>query len=297
MQGTGHATEEERRNGFERGGWAMGRFDDESVAFITETYQRADAFLFGRRTYEMFSDTWGTIAEMRANPIGVALNEKPKYVASTTLTDPHWTDTTILSGKLAEAIGELKGGPTGDLQVHGSGTLIRWLLEHNLVDELTLLVVPIVLGQDTRLFPEVGMDLAFDLIDSRADSKGSRSRSTGPPADLGTRRTSPPDLNGVTSTSPTSAASSSGRRPGGESPAEVQRLPAAVAGRLVVVVAQPGAPGPGQTAEHDHRIRRDEVRQDLHTTTLSIQPGCRIGTRPFVVMMKGGQRAARNKEK
>lgn len=97
VQGNGHATEEERRNGFERGGWATGRIDEESAAFITESYQRADAFLFGRRTYEMFSETWGTISDMRAHPIGVALNEKPKYVASTTLTDAHWADTTILS--------------------------------------------------------------------------------------------------------------------------------------------------------------------------------------------------------
>ena len=117
MQGNGGATEEERRGGFERGGWAMGVFDDETMTFITETYQRADAFLFGRVTYELFAGSWGAIADMRAHPIGVALNESPKYVASTTLSDPQWADTTVLSGDLAAAIGELKAKPAGEL--HG----------------------------------------------------------------------------------------------------------------------------------------------------------------------------------
>jgi dihydrofolate reductase len=172
MQGNGGASDEDRRSGFERGGWAMGVFDDESMTFITETYQSADAFLFGRRTYELFAGSWGEVAEMRAHPIGVALLETPKYVASNTLTDPQWEDTTVLSGDLAAAIGELKAKPGGELQVHGSGALIRWLLENDLVDELTLLIVPVVLGQGTRLFPDAGPDIALDLVDSRADSKG-----------------------------------------------------------------------------------------------------------------------------
>ena len=152
----------------------MGRgvFDNETATFITQTYQRADAFLFGRRTYELFAGYWGEIAEMRAHPIGAALNGTPKYVASTTLTDPRWADTTVLSGDVAAAIGELKAKPGGELQVHGSGALIRWLLEHDLVDEINLLIVPVVLGQGTRLFPDAGRDIALDLVDSRTDSKG-----------------------------------------------------------------------------------------------------------------------------
>ena len=172
MQGNGGATDEDRRNGFERGGWAMGKGDDETRSFITETYRRAQAFLFGRRTYELFAGSWGAIAEMRAHPIGVALTDAPKYVASTTLTDPQWADTTVLSGDLGAAIGELKAQPGGELQVHGSGALIRWLLETELVDEMTLLIIPVVLGQGTRLFPDAGPDIALDLVESRADSKG-----------------------------------------------------------------------------------------------------------------------------
>jgi len=166
------AWEEDRRNGFERVGWAKGSGDDETRELITQTFQRADAFLFGRRTYEFFAGSWGAIEQMRAHPIGVALNTKPKYVASTTLTEPHWADTTVLSGDLAAAIGELKARPGGELQVHGSGALIRWLLDNDLVDEMTLIIVPVVLGQGTRLFPATGPDIALDLVESRADAKG-----------------------------------------------------------------------------------------------------------------------------
>jgi dihydrofolate reductase len=172
VQGNGGASEEDRRNGFERGGWALGAGDDQTRALITQTYQRAGAFLFGRRTYELFAGSWGAIEQMRAHPIGVALNQTPKYVASTTLTGPRWADTTVLSGDLAAAIGELKAKPGGELQVHGSGTLIRSLLENDLVDEMTLLIVPVVLGQGTRLFPAAGPDIALDLARSRVDSKG-----------------------------------------------------------------------------------------------------------------------------
>jgi dihydrofolate reductase len=100
------------------------------------------------------------------------LNTKPKYIVSTTLTEARWANTTVLSCDLAAAIGELKAGPSGELQVHGSGALIRWLLENDLVDESILLIVPVVLGQGTRLFPEAGPDIALELVDSRADSKG-----------------------------------------------------------------------------------------------------------------------------
>ena len=179
MQGNGGASEEDRRNGFVRGGWALGVGDSETMTLINETYKRADAFLFGRRTYELFAGYWG--AEERArpaaadpdnHPITAALNARPKYVASTTLTEASWANTTVLSGDVAEAVGELKAKPQGELQVHGSGALIRSLLEHDLVDEMTLIIVPVVLGQGARLFPQDGPDIALDLVESRTDSKG-----------------------------------------------------------------------------------------------------------------------------
>jgi len=107
-----------------------------------------------------------------SGPIADALNTKPKYVASTTLTEPRWADTTVLSGDLAAAIGALKARPAGELQVHGSGNLVRWLLDNQLVDEITLLVCPVIVGQGTRLFPDTGPDMALDLVESRAFPKG-----------------------------------------------------------------------------------------------------------------------------
>jgi dihydrofolate reductase len=168
MQGNG-GRDENRKGGFERGGWARPLFDDEAMTFVNDAYQRADAFLFGRWTYELFAGYWGVRS---GNPIADALNARPKYVASTTLTDPQWADTTLLSGDVAAAVGELKAKSGGELQVHGSGKLVRWLLDNQLVDEITLLVCPVVVGQGTRLFPDTGPDIALDLVDSRAFPRG-----------------------------------------------------------------------------------------------------------------------------
>jgi dihydrofolate reductase len=193
MQGLG-GPDEDRSGGFERGGWVAPVFDNEAMTFLNQVYQRADAFLFGRRTYEIFAGSWGAVEDPGINPIAAALNTKPKYVASTTLTDPKWADTTVLSDDLATAIADLKAKPGGELQVHGSGALIRWLLDNQLVDEITLLVCPVVVGQGTRLFPATGPDTALDLVDSRSTPKGVTIqvyRPTGRPQ----YETATPDLN------------------------------------------------------------------------------------------------------
>src|SRR5918912_2428555 len=203
MQGLG-GPDEDRRGGFERGGWAMPLFDNEAATFVNQVYERADAFLFGRRTYEIFAPYWGAMADQGDNPIAKALNTRPKYVASTTLTDPRWADTTVLTGEVAAAIGELMAKPGGELQVHGSGALIRWLLNNQLVDEITLLIVPVVLGQGKRLFPDAGPDIALDLVDSRAESGGVTiqvygpvGRPRGPPARLVALARGPPGAGGA----------------------------------------------------------------------------------------------------
>jgi dihydrofolate reductase len=174
MQGLG-GPEEDRSGGFERGGWAMPYFDQETAALIGQVYQRADAFLFGRRTYETFAGSWGTGswgANQGDNPISVALNTRPKYVASNTLTDPQWADTTVLSGGVAAAVGELKAKQGGELQVVGSLSLVRLLLDNDLVDDIILLTYPVVVGQGTRLFPDTGPDAALELVESRATASG-----------------------------------------------------------------------------------------------------------------------------
>jgi dihydrofolate reductase len=171
MQGLG-GPDEDRSGGFERGGWALPLFDNEAETFLGEVFQRADAFLFGRRTYQIFAGYWGVMPDQDNNPIAGPLNKQPKYVASSTLTDPQWTDTTVLSGDLAAAVRELKATPAGELQVHGSGALVRWLLDNQLVDEIILLTYPVVVGQGTRLFPASGPDTALELVDSRATRGG-----------------------------------------------------------------------------------------------------------------------------
>jgi dihydrofolate reductase len=170
MQGNG-PSEEDRKTGFERDGWAMTHFDVASMTFVEQVYQRADAFLFGRRTYDIFAPYWGSI-KSGTSPIADAMNTKPKYVASNTLVSPQWADTTILSGNLAAAIRELKANREGELQVHGSGALVRWLLENDLVDEMNLLVCPVIVGQGTRLFPDNGRDVALELVESQTYPKG-----------------------------------------------------------------------------------------------------------------------------
>ena len=170
MQGPGGQTEDDRGGAFERGGWA--HFDNEAGTVMDEIYQRAEIFLFGRRTYEIFAATWGTWDDPGDSPIWTALNTRPKYVASTPSFDPKWANTTVISGDLAAAVRELKEKAGGELQVHGSGALTRWLFDKDLVDEMNLFIFPVVVGQGTRLFPGTGPDRALDLVDSRATPNG-----------------------------------------------------------------------------------------------------------------------------
>src|SRR3989442_15319138 len=157
-RGEADPPDQDGSGGFERFGWAPPLLDDEASTFIGQAFQRADAFLFGRRTYEIFAGSWGAGMDP-GNPVGEALNTPPKYVASNTPTDPQWANTTVLSGDVAAAIGELRAEPGGELQVWGSGTLIRWLLDHRLVDALVLLTYPVAVGQGTRLSAPNGPDL------------------------------------------------------------------------------------------------------------------------------------------
>jgi dihydrofolate reductase len=168
-QGPG-GPEEDERGVFDRGGWA--HFDNEAGTVMDEIFLRADAFLFGRRTYEIFAGSWGAWPDPGDSPIWKALHTRPKYVASTTLSEPRWANTTVLSGDVAAAIRELKAKPGRELQVQGSGVLFRWLLDNHLVDEITLFTFPVVVGQGTRLFPATGRDRALELVESRATPSG-----------------------------------------------------------------------------------------------------------------------------
>lgn len=170
MQGPGTPVPGVAERGvFERSGWA--HFDSEAGRVMDEIYQRADAFLFGRLTYEIFAGSWGTWDDPGDSPIWTALHTKPKYVVSTTLTNPRWMNTTVLSREVA-AIRELKAKPGRELHVPGSGALLRWLLDNALVDEMNLFTFPVVIGQGTRLFPDTGRDIALELVGSRSTPTG-----------------------------------------------------------------------------------------------------------------------------
>jgi dihydrofolate reductase len=168
MQSPGGPDEDDK--GFNRGGWA--HFDSESGEFVDQVFQRADAFLFGRKTYDIFAYSWGAAPKASKSPIAAALHSKPKYVVSSTLRDPEWENTKVLSADLAVEIAKLRAQPGHELQVHGSGQLIRWLLQNRLIDEMNLIIFPVILGQGIRLFPDVGNDFALQLVESSVKPNG-----------------------------------------------------------------------------------------------------------------------------
>ncbi|MDF2050842.1 dihydrofolate reductase family protein [Arthrobacter sp. Cr_A7] len=172
MQGLG-GPDEDRRGGFERGGWAGPLLDPESRDYLNEVYGNAAAFLFGKWTYEVFAGSWGSgMADATEDPVAAALNNRPKYVVSTTLSQPAWEPTTVLTGDIASHIRKLKEEGEGDLVVPGSLSLVRWLLANDFVDQIDLTVYPVVVGQGNRLFPESGPDYKLELLESSTTSRG-----------------------------------------------------------------------------------------------------------------------------
>jgi dihydrofolate reductase len=168
-QGPG-GPEEDRRGGFDRGGWTAPYGDEEGWSFLTSWFERADAFLLGRKTWEIWESYWPL--HDAGDPVSHGINVLPKHVASTTLKDSEWQNTHVVSGDLEAAVRELKAQPGRELQVHGSGELLRWLLERDLVDELNLRLYPVVVGDGLRLFPEHGQTHDLTLVESRSLPQG-----------------------------------------------------------------------------------------------------------------------------
>jgi dihydrofolate reductase len=169
-QGPG-GPDEDRSDGFARGGWLAPHFDEEGGRFMGEVFGQVDAFLLGRRTYEIFASYWPKVTDPD-DPIAGPLNRLPKHVASTTLTDPAWGPTTVLSDDVPRRVAELKEQPGRELQVHGSMGLIRTLHEHDLVDEYRLMIFPVIVGEGRRLFPDRGVATGLELLDSRTTPSG-----------------------------------------------------------------------------------------------------------------------------
>jgi dihydrofolate reductase len=170
MQGPG-AADEDASGGFTRGGWLVPYADEDMGAIVDDWFARAGAILLGRTTFEMMRDYWTQVTDPD-NPVGVALNGLPKYLASRTVTEPGWAGTTLLQGDVVEAVAALKEKPGDELQVHGSGQLVRALHAAGLVDELRLLVFPVAVGQGKRLFTEDAPPTGFDLVEQRRTRAG-----------------------------------------------------------------------------------------------------------------------------
>jgi dihydrofolate reductase len=166
MQAPGRP-DEDRRGGFEHGGWAMPYATMEAAE---ESMAYTGALLLGRRTYEDFYTVWPNRTD---NPFTAVLNNTQKYVASTTLSEPlSWSNSTLLKGDAAEAVARLKEELGKDLVVLGSGELVQSLMRRNLVDEYVLLIHPLVLGSGRRLFAEGGAFTALRLVATKTTTTG-----------------------------------------------------------------------------------------------------------------------------
>ncbi|GAA4455220.1 dihydrofolate reductase family protein [Phytohabitans houttuyneae] len=161
-QGPG-SPDEDRDGGFTQGGWLVPHMDEAFLSVAAGWIAGADAFLFGRRTYENFARDWPKVTDPD-DPFAAKLNGLPKFVASRTLTTAPWEPSTILAGDLATEVAELKSRPGREIQVHGSATLAQSLLAAGLVDEFRLVVAPVVLGQGRRLFPPGGAPAGLRVV-------------------------------------------------------------------------------------------------------------------------------------
>lgn len=167
MQGPGRP-DEDTRGGFEHGGWATPFADDVAMQAMGAHISAQKGFLFGRRSYEDILGHWNSVPD---SPFAEPLNNAPKYVASTSTEPLRWPNSTRLTGDVPIAVAELKREPGGDLNIMGSGVLIRSLLPHGLIDEFMLMITPIVLGTGRRLFEDAPRT-ALRLVDSQVTTTG-----------------------------------------------------------------------------------------------------------------------------
>jgi dihydrofolate reductase len=166
------AADEDASGGFEHGGWHLRYFDELSQRWVLEGIVEAGGFLLGRRTYEIFAAYWPNAPD-EEQVIAEPLNAKPKYVASSTLTEPlEWQNSTLLRGEVAEAVATLKDEDGGDVHVIGSLQLVQTLIEHDLVDEFRFMIDPLLVGGGKRVFRDDGALRPLRLVDGTVTTTG-----------------------------------------------------------------------------------------------------------------------------
>jgi dihydrofolate reductase len=170
MQSPG-GPQEDPSGGFDLGGWMVPYSDEDAGQYVSEWFARADGFLLGRRTYEIFASYWPKITDEN-NPVASRLNTLPKFVASTTLDKAEWNNSTLIAENVPEAVAELKKEPGQELQIHGSGRLAQSLMSHGLIDEYRLWICPVVLGKGRRLFADGAVPAALKLVDHKLTNTG-----------------------------------------------------------------------------------------------------------------------------
>ena len=170
MQAPGHA-DEDRRGGFDRGGWAPPYFDSVMGEVMSRGIAEGGSLLFGRRTYEKMAAVWPNMPD--DNPFTAVMNERRKHVASRTLEGPlGWTNATLIVGDAVEAVARLKQEAEGDIVILGSGELIQSLLPHGLIDSFVLSIHPLLLGRGRRLFADDGAFAEMRLVDATPTTTG-----------------------------------------------------------------------------------------------------------------------------
>jgi len=168
-QGPG-GPDEDRRGGFERGGWQAPFGDAQTDEFITTVYSGMDGMMLGRTTFDIWEGYWPL--HDGGDPVSHGINVLPKYVPTTTRTQTTWQNTHLIRDDLEGKVRELKAQPGRYLLLQGSGVLLKWLLERDLVDELNLLIYPVVLGEGFRLFPEKGQSHRLEMLNSTTTPSG-----------------------------------------------------------------------------------------------------------------------------
>jgi dihydrofolate reductase len=169
MQAPG-GPDEDREGGFEHGGWSVNYWDEVMGQLIVESTLQAGALLLGRKTYEIFAAHWPRVGG--DDPVAAKLNSVPKYVASRTIDEVTWHNSTLIQDDLADAVARLKEEPGDEIQVTGSGELIQTLMQHDLVDGYRLWVFPVVVGEGKRLFARGTIPAALKLVDTKTSTTG-----------------------------------------------------------------------------------------------------------------------------